>query len=109
MSSSSGLVSVERAAELLASGEIVAIPTETVYGLGADARSDAAVAKIFSTKGRPQDNPLIVHIHDRAQLSSFVSRIPPIADTLMSRCVHGLWDGLPLADKNAGFGPALLP
>ena len=50
------------AAQLLRDGEPVAIPTETVYGLAADARNEQAVAKIFAAKGRPQDNPLIVHI-----------------------------------------------
>lgn len=51
-----------RAAELLAQGELVAFPTETVYGLGGDARSDVAVARIFEAKGRPRFNPLIVHV-----------------------------------------------
>lgn len=55
--------SLKRAKELLLSGELVAFPTETVYGLGACAFNDKAVEKIFLTKGRPQDNPLIVHIH----------------------------------------------
>jgi L-threonylcarbamoyladenylate synthase len=51
-----------RAASLLAEGELVAFPTETVYGLGADAGSDTAVARIFAAKGRPRFNPLIVHV-----------------------------------------------
>ena len=53
---------IARAAKLLAAGEVVAVPTETVYGLAANAYDEAAVRKIFSAKGRPQDNPLIVHI-----------------------------------------------
>ena len=53
---------VARAAELLRAGRLVAIPTETVYGLAADALNGDAVAAIFAAKGRPQDNPLIVHI-----------------------------------------------
>ena len=53
---------VQRAGEILRRGGIVAIPTETVYGLAADATSGQAVSKIFEAKGRPQDNPLIVHI-----------------------------------------------
>ena len=53
---------IARAAELLRQGELVALPTETVYGIAADARNGAAVAKIFVAKGRPQDNPLIVHV-----------------------------------------------
>ena len=56
------------AARLLAKGELVAFPTETVYGLGAHAMDAQAVLGIFSAKGRPADNPLIVHIHDRSQL-----------------------------------------
>ena len=51
-------------AELLRRGEVFALPTETVYGIAADARNGAAVQKIFAAKGRPQDNPLIVHIAD---------------------------------------------
>lgn len=55
---------LDRAAELLRAGELVAIPTETVYGLAADAENGPAVARIFEAKGRPMDNPLIVHIAD---------------------------------------------
>jgi L-threonylcarbamoyladenylate synthase len=57
---------VERAAQLLAAGELVAVPTETVYGLAARADDDRAVARIFETKGRPKDHPLIVHVAGRA-------------------------------------------
>ena len=53
---------IARGAELLRQGELVALPTETVYGIAADARNGEAVKKIFVAKGRPQDNPLIVHI-----------------------------------------------
>ena len=65
------------AAEIIKSGELVAIPTETVYGLGADGLNPEAVAKIFIAKGRPQDNPLILHIADAADTSikSIVSDI----------------------------------
>ncbi|TMV78984.1 translation factor Sua5, partial [Thioclava sp. BHET1] len=55
---------ISRAAGLLREGALVAFPTETVYGLGADARSDRAVARIFEAKGRPRFNPLIVHVAD---------------------------------------------
>nr|MDJ0821199.1 L-threonylcarbamoyladenylate synthase [Paracoccaceae bacterium] len=55
---------IARAAGLLAAGELVAFPTETVYGLGADARNDRAVAEIYAAKGRPSFNPLIVHVAD---------------------------------------------
>jgi L-threonylcarbamoyladenylate synthase len=70
------------AAELLRAGEIVAFPTETVYGLGADALNRSAVAKIFAAKGRPPDNPLIVHIYEMDQLKDLVEYIPPMVDRL---------------------------
>ena len=57
-----GAASVAEAARLLRAGEVVGIPTETVYGLAANALSDEAVPKIFAAKGRPQDNPLISHL-----------------------------------------------
>src|SRR6267142_5919132 len=58
---------VQRAARLLRDGELVAFPTETVYGLGGDATSDRAVAAIFAAKGRPRFNPLIVHVPGLAE------------------------------------------
>lgn len=64
---------VARAAELLAAGELVAFPTETVYGLGARADDDAAAARIFAAKGRPADHPLIVHVADAAQAQRFAA------------------------------------
>ena len=57
---------IARAADAIAAGELVAFPTETVYGLGARADDDAAVAQIFAAKGRPADHPLIVHVRDVA-------------------------------------------
>ena len=70
------------AAALLRAGELVAIPTETVYGLAADARNGAAVASIFTAKGRPSDNPLIVHIADKCELNTLVAEIPAVAEAL---------------------------
>ena len=67
-----GSDSLARAKELLLAGELVAFPTETVYGLGADARSDVAVENIYRVKGRPSDNPLIVHVHKDYDLSLLV-------------------------------------
>jgi L-threonylcarbamoyladenylate synthase len=61
---------ISRAARLLATGALVAFPTETVYGLGGDARSDAAVAEIYAAKGRPSFNPLIVHLPDLAAVEA---------------------------------------
>ena len=77
----------------LQSGELVAFPTETVYGLGADASSDTAVAKIFSVKGRPNEHPLIVHVDDANQgadgVARFASSIPAFAEALM----RAFWPG----------------
>lgn len=68
---------LEEAAEVLRHGGLVAFPTETVYGLGADAANTEAIAKVFEVKGRPPDNPLIVHIADSAQLALLARTIPP--------------------------------
>ena len=70
---------LKKAASLLLSGKTVAIPTETVYGLAADATNSQAIEKIFIAKGRPQDNPLIVHISDISQLPFVVSEVSDIA------------------------------
>jgi len=79
--------SITRGAEAAARGELVAFPTETVYGLGADAGSDAAVARIFAAKGRPSDHPLIVHVTDTDQgamgVAYFASEVPEFARKLM--------------------------
>lgn len=77
--------SVRRSCELLAAGEIVALPTETVYGLCADAREVTAVRKIFEAKGRPQDNPLIVHIADEEMLGEIALQIPEAARRLAEK------------------------
>ena len=82
-------LSIEEAANLLEQGEVVAFPTETVYGLGADATSDQAVAKIFAAKGRPGDNPLIVHIGAVEQLRLVVSDVTEKAKRLMD----AFWPG----------------
>ncbi|MCI6193692.1 MAG: adenylosuccinate synthetase, partial [Faecalibacterium sp.] len=74
---------VAEAAQLLRQGQLVALPTETVYGIAADARNGAAVAKIFVAKGRPQDNPLIVHVTGPEMLPGLVSEVPERAQLLM--------------------------
>ena len=71
------------AALFLQENEVVALPTETVYGLGGNAESDVAVEKIFAAKGRPSDNPLIIHIADKKQINAFVTEIPEKAERLM--------------------------
>lgn len=81
--------SVIDAAELLKAGKLVAIPTETVYGLAANALNEKAVANIFLAKGRPQDNPLIVHISDMSMLPPLVCEIPDIA----KRLAEQFWPG----------------
>ena len=80
---------VEQAARLLAAGELVAFPTETVYGLGARADDDAAVAHIFAAKGRPANHPLIVHVADADDALRFAARLPPVATRLMA----AFWPG----------------
>ena len=80
---------IEQAAVLLAQGELVAFPTETVYGLGARADDDAAVAKIFLAKGRPAAHPLIVHVADAASALAFAAHLPPLAQ----RLIDAFWPG----------------
>ena len=93
-----------RAAQALASGALVAFPTETVYGLGARADDDAAVAKVFQAKGRPADHPLIVHVADADGARSFASQVPPVA----VRLVAAFWPGplTVIVPRAAGMGTA---
>jgi L-threonylcarbamoyladenylate synthase len=77
------------AAQIIQKGELVAIPTETVYGLGANGLDEAAVAKIFEAKGRPQDNPLILHICGAEQIELFCHHIPQKAYDLAEK----FWPG----------------
>lgn len=77
------------AAKCIQAGGLVGFPTETVYGLGADASSDQAVAGIFAAKGRPADHPLIVHVADAAQVNDYVSSVPPFAASL----IKAFWPG----------------
>ena len=80
---------IAKAGKLLKDGELVAIPTETVYGLAADALNGEAVANIFKAKGRPMDNPLIVHIADLAQVDDLVAFVPPVLEDL----AKAFWPG----------------
>src|SRR6266540_3978688 len=80
---------IARAAAVLRGGGLVAFPTETVYGLGADALDAAAVARIFAAKGRPANNPVIVHIADLAEAGALVREIPTTARLLAAR----FWPG----------------
>ena len=80
---------IAEAARVIRAGGLVGFATETVYGLGADASSGAAVAGIFAAKGRPSDHPLIVHVADPAQVADYAFNIPPFAERLM----EALWPG----------------
>jgi L-threonylcarbamoyladenylate synthase len=80
---------ISTAAESLALGHLVAFPTETVYGLGADGLNPAAVAKIFHAKGRPADHPVILHVADVATAKSLAAQWPEAAD----RLTHAFWPG----------------
>lgn len=85
--------SLRRAAELLAVGSLVAIPTETVYGLAANAHDSAAAAAIFAAKGRPATNPLIVHVADRRRLGEAIAWPPPAAIADQLDRLADLWPG----------------
>lgn len=80
---------VEEGVRLLKMGEVIAIPTETVYGLAGDATNDVAIQKIFEAKGRPSDNPLIVHVASVEQAEHFAQVIPPVAQ----RLIKAFWPG----------------
>lgn len=94
---------IDRAVELLRAGGLVAFPTETVYGLGADASNPAAVARIFAAKGRPADHPLIVHLASVEQVPEWAAEFPGTARAL----AEAFWPGpLTLVLKKAAGVPA---
>lgn len=80
---------VQKAVATLRAGGLVAFPTETVYGLGADARRADAIARVFAVKGRPADHPLIVHLAEGSPLDAWASAVPPSARTL----AEAFWPG----------------
>src|SRR5262245_46824378 len=80
---------IQEAAELIRAGELVAFPTETVYGLGADALNPEAARKIFEVKGRPADNPMIVHVDDVRKARELSAEWPQLAEKL----AHEFWPG----------------
>ncbi|MEX1011329.1 MAG: L-threonylcarbamoyladenylate synthase [Balneolaceae bacterium] len=82
-------MNIDEATEVICNGGVVAFPTETVYGLGADALNPEAIARVFKIKGRPSDNPLIIHLSDPEQVALFSDDIPQHAFTLMS----AFWPG----------------
>lgn len=92
--------SLNYAAELLNKGEVIGMPTETVYGLAANAFNESAVRKIFTAKGRPADNPLIVHVSRTEQIAELVDKVPELA----YKCAEKFWPGpltmiMPKSDK----------
>ena len=95
---------IARAAQALAAGELVGFPTETVYGLGARADDDAAVARIFAAKGRPADHPLIVHVASLQDAQAFAAEWPPVA----RRLTEALWPGplTVIVPRRAGMAAA---
>ena len=74
---------IKEAAEILSSGGLVAFPTETVYGLGANALDPEAVAKVYEAKGRPSDNPMIVHICRASDIGQLTPRLSPEIEALI--------------------------
>lgn len=96
---------IRQAAKTIKSGGVVAFPTETVYGLGANALDSKSVRKIFAAKGRPSDNPLIVHISDIAEVGILADNIPNMAYDLMER----FWPGpLTLVLKKSKIVPKIV-
>ena len=83
------IITAAEATRSLRSGEVIAVPTETVYGLAADALNPSAIAKIFEVKNRPADNPLICHFHSMQQVLDFVTKIPAATSTLMEHFSPG--------------------
>lgn len=93
-------ISLEEAAALLKTGEIVAVPTETVYGLAASLERPDAIAKVFTSKGRPSNNPLIIHVATIEQITDYVDNFPPFTKEL----AQAFWPGpltlvLPIIEK----------
>lgn len=84
-----GGAAIAAAVTVLREGGLVAFPTETVYGLGADARDPDAVARLFAVKGRPSDHPVIVHLGSRAELDDWARTVPPAALELAEACWPG--------------------
>jgi len=80
---------IKQAANIIKSGGLVAFPTETVYGLGANGLDEAACAKVYAAKGRPADNPLILHISDKSQLSEISNDVPYVSKKL----IDAFWPG----------------
>ena len=95
---------------MIRSGELVAFPTETAYGLGANALDVAAVKKTYAAKGRPVDNPLIVHVYDKAQIYDLASEVNDFAAKVIERLMPApITIVLPKKDVVSGVVTAGLP
>ncbi|MCB2106557.1 MAG: threonylcarbamoyl-AMP synthase, partial [Rhodobacteraceae bacterium] len=95
---------IARAADVLRGGGLVAFPTETVYGLGGDATSDEAVAKIFAAKGRPSHNPLIVHVRDAGWVAGMAQ-----PDGRFDKLARAFWPGpLTIGVRRSGRIPEIV-
>lgn len=96
---------IERAVAALRSGGLIALPTETVYGLGADASNDDAVRRVFEVKGRPSDHPLIIHLADAAQLEQWAASVSPTAQLL----ADAFWPGplTLLVERSSSVSPVV--
>ena len=93
---------LEKAGEIIRNGGLVAFPTETVYGLGANALDEEAAKKVYEAKGRPSDNPLIVHISNLNMLDDIVTQVPEVAKKLMD----AFWPGpMTLIFNKSGLVP----
>ena len=99
------MTDIDRAVAVLRSGGLVAFPTETVYGLGADASNDAAVRRVFEVKGRPSDHPLIVHLCDATQLDGWAANVSANAKLL----ADAFWPGplTLLLERSSSVSPAV--
>jgi L-threonylcarbamoyladenylate synthase len=96
---------IERAAAIIREGGLVAFPTETVYGIGADATNERAVSRIFQAKDRPADNPVIVHVSSREMVDRVAVSVGPTAE----RLIRKFWPG-PLTlilDRKPEVAPAV--
>lgn len=96
--------SLAEAKKIIVAGGVVAIPTETVYGLGGNAFDDGAVKRIFEIKGRPNDNPLIAHVHKDYDLSRIIDRDPPYAAKAARRLPSWAFDfGVSIHGESKSF------
>ena len=103
----------KKAVELLKDNQVVGMPTETVYGLAGNAYSEKAVKRIFEAKGRPQDNPLIVHISEFSEIYDLVSEVPDIAKKLAEKysadsIQQVIQDLSPSGHENKNYGKEIM-